>query len=99
MDESSAKRSWLRNYLAGALRNLARNALYSGINVLGLSAALAAALFIGLNVRLRPGPVEPTLQQIDALWGRFSQRQPPVRRRRDQNQIRGHHPAVSSSVG
>ncbi|HEY4211074.1 MAG TPA: ABC transporter permease [Steroidobacteraceae bacterium] len=41
----------LRNTLAGALRNLTRNAFYSAINVLGLSAALAVALLIGLYVR------------------------------------------------
>ncbi len=51
MDAWSAKRSLLRNYLAGALRNLTRNALYTGINVLGLSAALAVALLIALYVR------------------------------------------------
>ena len=41
----------LRNYLAGALRNLTRNAFYAGVNILGLSTALAVALLIGLYVR------------------------------------------------
>jgi putative ABC transport system permease protein len=41
----------LRNYLVAALRNLARNRLYSGINIGGLAIAFAAALFIGLFVR------------------------------------------------
>jgi putative ABC transport system permease protein len=41
----------LRNYLAAALRNLARNWLYAGITVLGLAAGFAAAMLIGLYVR------------------------------------------------
>jgi putative ABC transport system permease protein len=40
-----------RNYLATAVRNLARNWLYAGITVLGLGAAFAAAIVIGLYVR------------------------------------------------
>ena len=41
----------LRNYLAAAFRNLARNWLYAGITVLGLAAGFAAAILIGLYVR------------------------------------------------
>ncbi len=41
----------LRNYLATALRNLARNKLYAAITVLGLSLGFAAALLIALFVR------------------------------------------------
>ena len=41
----------LRNYLAAALRNLARNRLYAAINVAGLSIGFAAVLLIGLFVR------------------------------------------------
>src|SRR5262249_33975696 len=40
-----------RNYLAAALRNLARNRLYAAINVIGLSVGFATALLIGLFVR------------------------------------------------
>ena len=40
-----------RNYLAAALRNLARNRLYAAINVVGLSVGFATALLIGLFVR------------------------------------------------
>ncbi len=41
----------LRNYLAAALRNLARNRLYAAINIVGLALSLAAALLIALFVR------------------------------------------------
>ncbi|MDB5425846.1 MAG: transporter permease [Phenylobacterium sp.] len=41
----------LRNYLAAALRNLARNRLYAGITVAGLAIGFAAAMLIGLYVR------------------------------------------------
>jgi putative ABC transport system permease protein len=41
----------LRNYLAAASRNLARNWLYAGITILGLAAGFAAAMLIGLYVR------------------------------------------------
>jgi putative ABC transport system permease protein len=41
----------LRNYLTAALRNLTRNWLYAGITILGLAAAFAAAILIGLYVR------------------------------------------------
>lgn len=41
----------LRNYLATAFRNLARNGLYAAITVLGLAAGFAAAILIGLYVR------------------------------------------------
>jgi putative ABC transport system permease protein len=41
----------LRNYLAAAFRNLARNWLYAGITVLGLAAGFAAAIMIGLYIR------------------------------------------------
>lgn len=41
----------LRNYLAAALRNLARNRLYAGINLLGLAVGFAAAILIALYVR------------------------------------------------
>ena len=40
-----------RNYLMAALRNLARNRLYSGINIGGLALGFAAAILIGLFVR------------------------------------------------
>ena len=40
-----------RNYLAAALRNLARNRLYACINVAGLAIGFAAALLIGLYLR------------------------------------------------
>src|SRR5215475_5619794 len=40
-----------RNYLAAALRNLARNRLYAAINIVGLSIGFATALLIGLFVR------------------------------------------------
>jgi putative ABC transport system permease protein len=41
----------LHNYLAAALRNLARNRLYAAINIIGLSVGFATALLIGLFVR------------------------------------------------
>ena len=40
-----------RNYLAAALRNLARNKLYTAISVLGLSIGLCTALLAALVVR------------------------------------------------
>src|SRR5215469_10165209 len=40
-----------RNYLAAALRNLARNKLYAGINIIGLAVGFAAAILIALFVR------------------------------------------------
>ena len=40
-----------RNYLAAALRNLARNRLYAAINIVGLSVGFATALLIGLFFR------------------------------------------------
>jgi putative ABC transport system permease protein len=40
-----------RNYFAAALRNLARNRLYAGINIIGLAVGFAAAILIGLFVR------------------------------------------------
>jgi putative ABC transport system permease protein len=40
-----------RNYLAAALRNLARNRLYAGITIAGLAIGFAAALLIALFVR------------------------------------------------
>jgi len=40
-----------RNYLTAALRNLARNRLYAGINIGGLAVGFAAAILIGLFVR------------------------------------------------
>ena len=40
-----------RNYLAAALRNLARNRLYAGITIVGLAIGFAAAMLIGLYVR------------------------------------------------
>jgi len=39
-----------RNYLAAALRNLVRNKLYAGINIIGLTVGFAAALLIALFV-------------------------------------------------
>jgi putative ABC transport system permease protein len=41
----------VRNYLAAALRNLARNRLYATINIIGLSVGFAAAILIGLFLR------------------------------------------------
>lgn len=41
----------LRIYFIAALRSLARNKLYAGVNILGLSIGLAAALLIALFVR------------------------------------------------
>ena len=40
-----------RNYLAAALRNLARNRLYAAINIVGLAVGFAAAILIALFVR------------------------------------------------
>src|ERR1700742_4929301 len=40
-----------RNYLAAALRNLSRNRLYAGINIIGLAVGFAAAILIALFVR------------------------------------------------
>lgn len=40
-----------RNYMAAALCNLARNRIYTGVTVLGLSVGFATALLIGLYVR------------------------------------------------
>src|SRR3954469_6247733 len=40
-----------RNYLAAALGHLARNPLYTAINIAGLAVGLAAALLISLYVR------------------------------------------------
>src|SRR5689334_4902143 len=40
-----------RNYLAAALRNLARNKLYAGVTIAGLAIGFAAAILIGLYVR------------------------------------------------
>jgi putative ABC transport system permease protein len=40
-----------QNYLATALRNLARNRLYAAITILGLAVAFAAAILIGQFVR------------------------------------------------
>ncbi len=40
-----------RNYLAAALRNLARNRLYAGITIAGLAIGFAAAMLIALFVR------------------------------------------------
>src|SRR6202051_4595003 len=52
---SSARHCWqlkmFRNYLMAALRNLARNRLYTGINIGGLAVGFAAAILIGLFVR------------------------------------------------
>jgi len=39
-----------RNYLAAALRNLARNRLYAGVTIAGLAIGFAAAMLIGLYV-------------------------------------------------
>ncbi|HEV7714516.1 MAG TPA: ABC transporter permease, partial [Steroidobacteraceae bacterium] len=41
----------LRNYLAAALRNLARNKLYASISIAGLAAGLCAAIIISLALR------------------------------------------------
>ena len=41
----------LRHYITAALRNLARNKLYSIINVVGLAVGFAAATLIALFVR------------------------------------------------
>ncbi|HEU4859068.1 MAG TPA: ABC transporter permease, partial [Chitinophagaceae bacterium] len=39
-----------RNYLKTAFRNLGKNKLYSGINIVGLTAGLAACLLIGVFI-------------------------------------------------
>ena len=39
-----------RNYLKTAFRNLGKNKLYSGINIIGLTAGLAACLLIGVFI-------------------------------------------------
>ncbi|HET6993898.1 MAG TPA: ABC transporter permease, partial [Chitinophagaceae bacterium] len=39
-----------RNYLKTAFRNLDKNKLYSGINIIGLTTALAACLLIGVFI-------------------------------------------------
>ncbi len=41
----------LRNYLAAALRNLARDRLYAGLNIVGLGIGFAAAILVALYVR------------------------------------------------
>jgi putative ABC transport system permease protein len=41
----------LRHYLVAALRNLVRNKLYAGINIVGLAVGFAAAILIALYVR------------------------------------------------
>ncbi|HEY1751305.1 MAG TPA: ABC transporter permease, partial [Caulobacteraceae bacterium] len=41
----------LRNYLAAAIRNLARNGPYAGVTIAGLAIAFAAAILIGLYLR------------------------------------------------
>ena len=41
----------LRNYISAALGNIARNGLYAGITILGLSVSFAAAILIGLYLR------------------------------------------------
>jgi putative ABC transport system permease protein len=41
----------LRNYIAVALRDLARNQLYSGISILGLAVGLCAATLAGVTLR------------------------------------------------
>ena len=40
-----------RSYVVAALRNLARNRLYAGINIIGLAAGFAAAILIALFIR------------------------------------------------
>src|SRR6185437_1415252 len=40
-----------RNYLAAALRNIARSRFYATISILGLAVGLSAALLVGLIVR------------------------------------------------
>lgn len=40
-----------RNYLAAALRNIARSRWYAAISILGLAVGLAAALLVGLIIR------------------------------------------------
>jgi putative ABC transport system permease protein len=40
-----------RNYMMAALRNLARNRLYTGINIVGLSVGFTAAILMALFVR------------------------------------------------
>jgi hypothetical protein len=41
----------MRHYIKIALRNLGKNPLFTALNIGGMSAGLAAALFIGLYVR------------------------------------------------
>jgi putative ABC transport system permease protein len=40
-----------RNYLMASLRNLARNRLYTGINIVGLTVGFTAAILMALFVR------------------------------------------------
>ena len=40
----------IKNYLKTAFRNLGKNKLYSGINIIGLTAGLAACLLIGVFI-------------------------------------------------
>jgi len=40
----------IKNYLKIAWRNLGKNKLYSGINIIGLTAGLAACLLIGVFI-------------------------------------------------
>ena len=39
-----------KNYLKTAFRNLGKNKLYSGINIIGLTIGLAACLLIGVFI-------------------------------------------------
>ncbi|HET6722330.1 MAG TPA: ABC transporter permease, partial [Chitinophagaceae bacterium] len=39
-----------KNYLITAFRNLGKNKLYSGINIIGLTVGLAACLLIGVFI-------------------------------------------------
>jgi len=41
----------LRNYLAAALRNIARSRIYAAISILGLAVGLTAAIVVGLIIR------------------------------------------------
>ncbi len=50
MPDSPKHKAMFRNHLLLALRNLAKNRLFTGLNILGLAVGLAAAAFIALYV-------------------------------------------------
>src|SRR5215469_1381758 len=44
-------KAMFRNYLAAALRNIARSRFYAAISILGLAVGLTAAIVVGLIIR------------------------------------------------